>query len=291
MTRGTTACLALAFAGALLAACGQLPQPFQPEEKFGNALLELRDRAGIVVQPVASDTPASGAALAEAMAARLRKLDIPAATNGGNRGSQRLAGRAMVRPLPGGREETLLYWELRDPDGHRAGFHTQRHEQAAGAWAAGAPALLAELAEAAAPALAAMAQDPPVKATAIPGFPDARLVILPLNGAPGDAAKSLPRALQAELVAAKLPVTDRIGDGDLLILGDVAVGPAEGGLQTVSIRWSLVNANDDRELGEIAQQNLVPAGSLDGPWGPVAEEVARAAATGLVDLLGAAGKL
>ena len=283
--------LALLLTGATLAACGQVPQPFQPEEKSGNALLELRDRAGIVVQPVTSEAPASGTALAEAMAKRLRDLDIPATTSGGNRGSQRLAGRAAVRPVPGGREEILLYWELRDPDDRRAGFHTQRHEQAAGAWAASTPALLAELAEAAAPALAAMAQDPLVKAAAIPGFPDARLVILPLSGAPGDAAKSLPRALQAELAAAKLPVADRIGDGDLLILGDVAVGPAEAGLQTVSIRWSLVSAGDDRELGEIAQQNLVPAGSLDGPWGPVAAEVARAAASGLADLLGAAGKL
>ncbi len=275
----------------MLAACGQLPQPFQPEEKSGNALLQLRDRAGIVVQPVASDAPASGTALAEAMAERLRDLDIPTTTSGGNRGSQRLAGRAAVRPLPGGREEIILYWELRDPDGRRAGFHSQRHEQAAGNWAAGSPGLLAELADTAAPALAAMAQDPPVKAAPIPGFPDARLVILPLSGAPGDAAKSLPRALQAELAAAKLPVADQIGNGDLLILGDVAVGPAEGGLQAVSIRWSLVSASDDRQLGEIAQQNLVPAGSLDGPWGPVAEEVARAAASGLADLLGAAGKL
>jgi hypothetical protein len=53
----------------------------------------------------------------------------------------------------------------------------------------------------------------------------------------------------------------------------------------------LVSARDDRELGEIAQQNVVPAGSLDGPWGPVADEVARAAASGLLDLLGQAGKL
>lgn len=283
--------LALIFATALLAACGQLPQPFQPEEKSGNALLTLRDRAGIVVRPVAGDILASGTALAEAMAAQLRDLGIPAATSGGNQGSQHLVGRAAVRPLPGGREEILLYWELSNSDGRRAGVHSQRHEQTAGAWAAGAPPLFAALAGAAAPALAAMAQDPEVKAAAIPGFPRARLVILPLSGAPGDAAESLPRALQAELAAAKLPVVDRIGDGDLLILGDVTVGPALGGLQAVSIRWSLVSAIDDRELGEIAQQNMVPAGSLDGPWGPVAEEVARAAATGLVDLLGAAGKL
>ncbi|HEY5598393.1 MAG TPA: hypothetical protein VIK47_06270, partial [Kiloniellales bacterium] len=93
------------------------------------------------------------------------------------------------------------------------------------------------------------------------------------------------------LQAAKLPVSDRIGDNDLLVLGDVVLGSAQDGLQVVSIRWSVISARDNQELGEIAQQNVVPAGSLDGPWGAVADEVARAAASGLVDLLGTAGKL
>jgi hypothetical protein len=291
MTRRISTLLALAVAGTVLAACGQVPRPFQPVEKSNNALLQLRDRAGIVVPPVAGDNPVSGAALAKIMAARLRDLDIPAATIGGNRGSQNLTGRAVVRPLANNREEILLYWELRDASGQRTGLHTQRHAQAAGTWAAGAPALLAELAETAAPALAALVQDPTVKAAAIPGFPRARLVILPLTGAPGDAAESVHRALELELSAAKLPVANRIGENDLLVLGDVTVGPAQGGMQAISIRWSLIDADEDRELGTIAQQNTVPAGSLDGPWGPVADEVARATAAGLIDLLGAAGKL
>ena len=289
--------LAVLAAGILLAACGQLPRPFQPEDKSGNALLNLRDGAGIVVQPIAGAPTAGGQILAEALVARLRDRDIPAGTENGNLGSRHLMGRAAVRPLPGGREEILLYWEMREPDGGRTGILTQRREQAAGAWAAGAPALLETLAEALAPEVAALVQDPAlassprVKAAAIPGFPGARLVVLQIPGAPGDAAHSLPSALEAALQAAKLPVAERIGDNDLLILGDVAVGPKDGDLQTVAIRWSLVSARDDRELGEIAQQNVVPAGSLDGPWGPVADEVARAAASGLLDLLGQAGKL
>ena len=294
MVRPVLAALA---AGILLAACGQLPRPFQPEDKSGNALLNLRDGAGIVVQPIAGAPTAGGQILAEALVARLRDRDIPAGTENGNLGSRHLMGRAAVRPLPGGREEILLYWEMREPDGGRTGILTQRREQAAGAWAAGAPALLETLAEALAPEVAALVQDPAlassprVKAAAIPGFPGARLVVLQIPGAPGDAAHSLPSALEAALQAAKLPVAERIGDNDLLILGDVAVGPKDGDLQTVAIRWSLVSARDDRELGEIAQQNVVPAGSLDGPWGPVADEVARAAASGLLDLLGQAGKL
>lgn len=283
--------LALIVAGAVLAACGQIPRPFQPEHKGGNALLELRDAAGIVVEPVVGTPGAGGQALAEAVAAALRDRAIPAATGGGNLASRRLYGRAAVRPLPGGREEILLSWEMRDPDGGRAGTLTQRHGAAAGAWAAGTPAQLAALAEAAAPDVAAQVQGPAIEAAAIPGFPKARLVVLDLVGAPGDAADSLPRALESALQAAKLPVSDRIGDSDLLVLGDVALASEQGGLQVVSIRWSVISARDDQELGEIAQQNVVPAGSLDGPWGPVADEVARAAASGLIDLLGTAGKL
>ena len=54
----------------------------------------------------------------------------------------------------------------------------------------------------AAPAIAALVQNPPVEMARIPGFPGARLVILPLGPAPGDAAVSLPRALAAEFLAA-----------------------------------------------------------------------------------------
>ena len=135
MTRSASTIFAWLIAGAVLAACGQLPRPFQPAEKSNNALLLLRDRAGIVVQPIAGDVPASGTALAEIMATRLRDLDIPAAVNGGNQSSQHLIGRAVVRPLPKKREEILLYWELRDANGRRAGLFTQRHEQRASDWA------------------------------------------------------------------------------------------------------------------------------------------------------------
>ncbi|HEY5597835.1 MAG TPA: hypothetical protein VIK47_03425, partial [Kiloniellales bacterium] len=170
--------LALIVAAAVLAACGQIPRPFQPEHKGGNALLELRDAAGIVVQPIAGSPTDGGQVLAEAMAAHLRDRAIPATTGGGNLGSRRLYGRAAVRPLPGGREEILLYWEVRDPDGGRIGTLTQRREDAAGAWAAGAPALLEALAAAAAPDLVAQVQGPAIEAAAIPGFPTARLVVL-----------------------------------------------------------------------------------------------------------------
>ncbi|RMD65233.1 MAG: hypothetical protein D6826_00570 [Alphaproteobacteria bacterium] len=112
-----------------------------------------------------------------------------------------------------------------------------------------------------------------------------RLVILPVEGAPGDAARSLPRALAAALRGAGFAITDRIAENDLLILGDVALAPPRGGIQDVTITWTVTAARNDRDLGQVVQRNRVAAGSLDGPWGPVAAAVAREAAAGLGDLI------
>lgn len=279
--------LVLAALVALLApgACGELPRPFIAGQKEANDLLHLDDRAGVVVRPLTGEAPGAPGPLAQAMAARLRALNVPASTGPGNRESAILGGRARVRPAGGGREEVLVRWELRRPGGGTIGSHGLRRVVPAGAWQAGRPALVEALAAEAAPAIAAMVQGPPVEMARIPGFPRARLVILPLDGAPGDSEVSLPRALAAELAAAELPVAQTIQDDDLLVLGDVALGPARNGVQEVAIEWRVIQARADAQLGVVAQRNWVAAGSLDGPWGQTAREIAREAAAGVIDLL------
>lgn len=274
----------------LLAACGQLPRPFVPEQKAANDLLYLGDRAGIVVRPMAGDRPGGGADLAAGLAAALRDLNVPAATLGGNGASWTLDGHALVMPMPEGHDQIVASWELRDARGARAGAHSLRQEWPRGAWRAGDPARLRALAAEAALAIAAVVQDPAVEMAAIPGFPGARLVVLPLAEAPGDGEESLPRALAAEFLAAKLPVAEHIGDGDLLVLGAVSLGPPDGGAQDVEITWQIIASEDDTKLGEIAQRNRVPAGALDGAWGGTARAVARGAAAGVIDLLGRTAK-
>lgn len=274
--------LVIVLAALALAACGQLPRPFVAEHKQDNDLLYLAGRAGIFVLPVAGDAPADAA---EAMAQALRDLDVPASTRGGNGESRLLRAHATVRPLPGGREELVLAWDLDARDGRRLVSQRLRRALPAGAWRAAERGLLDSLAAETAPAIAALVQAPAVEMAAIPGFPRARLVVLPVDHGPGDSPTSLPRALEAEFLAARLPVADTIADDDLLVLADVALGPPGDGVQEVAITWLVVSAREDRELGEIAQRSRVPAGSLDGPWGPTAREVARGAAEGMIDLL------
>lgn len=272
------------------AGCGDLPRPFAPASKPPNdlllsELLRLSDRGAILVQP--ADGPAAPAleGLAAALAAALTARGIPAATDIEGGAARVLTCHASLRPTTDGRGELVVLWELRGLGGEALGRYAARREVQAGPDGAIARPVLAAVAADAAVAVARLAEPPPVQTAAIPGFPGARLVILPLTGAPGDAAVSLPRALAAELRAARLPLGDEIGKDDLIVLGTVDLKPPREGLQEVDIRWVLVRAQGDAELGEVAQRSRVPAGSLDGRWGPVAQDVARGAAAGVIDLL------
>lgn len=269
---------------AMLGACGPLPHPFQAETKAANELLVLKDRAGILVAPVAGALPADSEVLAEAMAARLRDLNVPATTRAINGESRFLHGRVAAAKL-GTKDKTLVQWELWDLDGRLIGGYAQPLPEPGTTHVAEGEALIAALAAEAAPKIAALVQAPPETEAPIPGHPRARLVVAPLAEGPGDSARSLIPALRAELAAAGLPLAAREGPDDLVVLGDIALEPAPGGQQEVTIAWTLISARDRRELGQVEQSNRVPAGSLDGPWGAVADAVARAAAEGVVELL------
>jgi hypothetical protein len=75
------------------------------------------------------------------------------------------------------------------------------------------------------------------------------------------------------------------GDGkSLTLLGTVALTPAAKNQQDVTITWSLRNS-DGKQIGEVKQQNRIPAGSLDGAWGDIAYAVASSATPGIAALL------
>lgn len=269
----------------LLAACGQLPRPFQPVDKSGNELLRLKDRAGIVVRPVLRDAPGRPAEAAEILATKLRERNLPASTRDLGRASRVLTGRAAVLGLPAGREEVMVYWELRDASSGRVGAYAQRTELAPGAWRSGDPESVGKVMDDAATVIAAMVQGAPVKSAALPEVPRKRLEIVPMQGLPGDGAASLSRALTVALRAADLPLAERPGDGEILIVCNVVLGPAQGSWQEVKVNWAVIRASDGSELGRIDQQNRVPLGSLNGPWGPAAHGIAEGAALGIKELV------
>jgi hypothetical protein len=56
------------------------------------------------------------------------------------------------------------------------------------------------------------------------------------------------------------------------------------GKQGIHIQWLVKDAHG-KKLGTVDQRNEIPWGSLDGPWGRVADQAATAAVDGIMKLL------
>ena len=250
------------------------PQPDAP-------IMRLRDGAGITVKPVAGLDGPAGRALAEAMAAALRAAELPATTAAQNRGSYLLIGQAAA-PRPDAPGPLALRWELVRADGLPVAQAEQTLPPDGTAFG-GDGALLARLAAGAAPQIAGYFQDPGDGAVDT----GQRIVVPPVAGAPGDGPQALANAMRNALRDGHVEVADGPADRTArhyTVAGTVALTPSGPGTQTVTVSWALLGPDGGR-IGEVRQANDIPAGSLDGRWGDVAEAVARSAAGGIVALL------
>lgn len=285
---------------ALAAACEQLPQPFQPDKE--NAAFAARiSQSRIAVLPPQAEggetaLPGNPRLAAEILAQALSDQGLLASPGHASGRMRRLKSvmRLVQDPAaPQAHETVEVEWTLFDPNGFQIDSATERFTLLSAAWEAGSPQVLEEMASVAAPRIAAFIEGPePRQAAApagdeerIPGFPGARLVVLPVEGAPGDGGESLRQALARQVSLAGLPTADSPATGDLVIRGRVEMGAPQQGQQQIAITWILERAGRTASLGEIDQVNSVPAGSLDGAWGPAAEGAAQGAADGIFDLL------
>jgi hypothetical protein len=273
----------LPFALSLAASCQPLPHPFADNvPPLQSAILKPRDSAGIFVLSVRDAPSPIAAHLAEAMAAALRDAEIPASAQGRNRGSYLLLATASERPLEDGRLEVVIDWELRTADGTPLGRVAGRGQPRPAAWLAGDEAVAQALAAPAAPAIAKLVQDEPPK---IAADADPMLALRPVTGAPGDGERSLTRAMDSALRRAHIALADKPSDRESFVLtGTVKLSPPQGGKQQVQVHWALLDPNG-RQIGQVSQENAVPAGSLDVAWGDIAYAVADAAAPGIAALV------
>ena len=273
---GRVVALALAMA---LAACQPLPRPFSHGGQPDRNLLAMPDRGGIIVLPVSEAPPATADGLAGAMVTALHAANVPASRDGGNRDSAFLQGRVE----DDGRDARVV-WDLFAGDGALIGSHAQAIEGTPlAAWRTAEPDLMAALATASAANIAALIQSAAPVAVTTP-----RIVVLPVEGAPGDGDARLGTAVRTALAAAEIEIAE-VADAHTLSLAGrvVIVGAGAGsddGDDAVAISWTVRDPAGKR-LGVIRQANRVPAGSLDGHWGQVAEAVAAGTAEGIADLL------
>lgn len=267
---------------AMLAACGQLPRPFQPEGK-GLDLRSLGEQDTIYVAPLAGDRPFDESGLRAALASELIAQGLPAtALDDPNWHGRRLSGTARLSPAAPDREVVEIDWRVSDRHGSTLAQRGQRLELAAGAWREGLGEQQRELAAAAARSLSQ-----PLLGEAPRQVTQARphVVLVGVEGAPGDGGRSLPRALTQALRGAAVRLASVPAAGDLLLSGSAALTPPEDGWQTLSLTWTVRRADDGSEVGTISQGGRIPAGSLDGPWGATANDIAAGATDGILSLL------
>ena len=275
---------ALAIIG-LLAACQPLPRPFADDRPPAD-LLALRDSVGVAIAPIEGQPPETAAKLGPALAGALLKHDIPATERTTSLGSYQLYGRVAAAQIRGEKPAIIARWRLYDAAGKILGEPTVKLEGSTKDWETGDDKLVARLAtasaEAVAPLLAdetsaASDKDAPVETAA------STLAIGEVKGAPGDGAKSLAKAVAAVLKNQVAIVADA-KTADLTLDGEVDVAAGKTEKQHVKIMWRVRRA-DGTEIGTVGQENDVPRGLLDGPWGDIAYTVAFAAGDGLMALV------
>ncbi len=265
----------------LLAACQPLPHPFA-DDRPPAALLQVRDVAGVSIAPIAGEPAAVAEKLSAAVASALLKHDIPASDETTSLSSYQLSGRVVEARSQGGKATVAAYWRLQDSKGRMVGERTVRAEAEARDWDSGDAQAIERLAGLSADAVAPLLEDEaPVEAAAERRI---RVAIGDISGAPGDGATALAAAVAAVLRKQDLAIVEKGQPADLTIDGEVSVGPVKANQQHVKILWHVRRA-DGVEIGTAGQENDVPKGLLDGPWGDLAYSVAIAAGDGLMQLV------
>lgn len=278
-----TAALLLA---ALLAGCQPLPHPFA-EDRPPAALIAVPDNLNITVGAITGEPRATADKLPRAVARELLKHNIPASDETTSKSSYKLDGRIEERPDQRGKSQVTVFWRLRDPRGNIVRERSDRLTAPAADWRAGSDGPVTQLAAAGADALAAlMAPEQTAKPLQeTPGGGRVRVAIRKVEGAPGDGNHALAASLTAVLRHQDIELVDvEKGKPDLAVDCAVKIAPAQNNQQHVAITWRVARVAGG-EIGQVAQENDVPRGRLDGAWGDVAYSVAMAAEGGIMQLV------
>ncbi len=122
----------------------------------------------------------------------------------------------------------------------------------------------------------------PKKSLPKPGDTEIKAVaVLPVSGLGG---AELTAAMRKILKDAGWPVLSAARADALSIQGRVVVDAAKNDQQLVHLVW-VVSTPKGKVLGDIKQNNPVPAGSLDSGWGENAGYASQAAAEGIFKLI------
>jgi len=268
----------------LLAACGDLPQPFAGQPGLVAARLARPPPARLAVPPptAALLSDSAGDTLSGAVADALVAQEVPAVAHEIRPGDWQLA---ITAELAGG--AVIPTYTVKDERGRPQGSMTGVPVPAV-SWANGDPDLMKQAAAAVAPKIADLLVS--IDASRKRNDPQsvynrpARVAVPDVTGAPGDGNQSLALQMRRHLPKLGDVVLETPFGADFTVAGHVRTAPGAGGTTRVEIQWLIEDAAG-HDLGRVVQINEVPAGSLGSYWGDIAMVVAEQAAGGVQDVI------
>ena len=175
-------------------------------------------------------------------------------------------------------------WTLYEYEGTVLGRHTQEFQTLRVAWTGGNAVVYSEVAQAVAPQIASFLAREAPEESRIAGWPGAKLVVLPVDGAGEEGNAAMTRAMIRQLKIADYPVEPEPSEKNLLVTGSIAITAQSDGTDLVTVIWRVLEP-DGQEIGVVEQSNRVEQGSLERNWNRSASAIAGAAAPGIIDLL------
>ena len=305
---------------ALLAACGsnrpsffvvpspfQISQPFSADRANSGLVGSITETASIVLEPVEGVPAGFELNLLSEVVGVAQENDIPLSTNVEARAADRLRG--SFEAIPSGNQVIgQVNWRFETSSGflidtfttgaRMPGFNArgeQVYQVTDQNWQR-------EIAAATATSLAQIIDARPATAARLAGLPGSEtiasgppILVPAVEGAPGDGNISLTRAVRMILteegnnaIDPANPPLDFTAAEAHTARGQVSLSdPLPEGGQIITISWDLY-APDGSHLGNIAQENLIEPGSLDGPWGEIAIYAGMGAVEGIMALLSTA---
>jgi hypothetical protein len=296
---------------ACLSACGGGPgSPSSGGSSFWSSATSLLSRSTkVAVAPIIGTPPQVATDLTDALVAAGKDRNLTLIP-GTDKASYTLRGYLVASNERGGAKITYI-WDVTDAQGGRvarvSGDEVVAVKAGADPWAGvdsatlrtiagkttsqlaatlsrggGAPSAVAASDSSPSPTTTATAPAP--AAVAAPSAKSNGVVVAPVAGAPGDGQRSLTTALKKRLYAGGIKLANGTPDNVYTVKGSVVLSDASGGKQSIRIDWLVLDPTG-RKLGTVSQQNTIPRGSLNGPWGAVADAAAGAAAAGIIKLL------
>ena len=290
---------------ACLSGCGGGPGGPSGGGFFSGATSLFGGGTKIAVAPIIGTTPQVAQELSDALVAAGKERGLTLLPDGGK---ANYTLRCYLVATTEGKGSNITYiWDVADAQGSRvarvSGEEVVTGRSGADPWSGVDSAAIRSIAGKTASQLAASmprgggsasavaaASDSVPAATASTPSPRvaspkaAGVVVAPVSGAPGDGQRSLTTALKKRLYAGGVKLANGTAVNVYMVKGSVSLADASGGKQSIRIDWQVLDPSG-KKLGTVSQQNMIPRGSLNGPWGAIADAAAGAAAAGIIKLL------